>query len=97
MHSTGTGPSHSKWSSGLPGMRWRWPRLRRLWRVRVLLVPVLLLPDGDQREQPEQWRRVRQQRKAEVVATRFVRGVYSRPGAGAHAGPQQYRKSSEAA
>lgn len=85
MHSTSIWPSLSKCCSGLPCV----PRpLRRLQWLRVVLVPVLLLPVGHQRERTEQWRRVRQQRKAEVVATRFVCGVHACRGAGTHASPQ---------
>ena len=53
----------------------------------VVLVPVLL-PVGEQWGRPEQRRRVRQQRKAELVASRFVRGVHAYRGAGTHAGPR---------
>jgi hypothetical protein len=90
MHSTSIWPSHSERSSGLPCMRWRrWP----LQRLQQLLVPVLLLA-GEQRGRPEQRRRVRQQRKAEMVASRFVRGVHACRGAGTHADPRDRRKAS---
>ena len=52
-----------------------WP-LQRLQQLRVVLVPVLLLVGGH-RGRPEQHRRVRRQRKAEMVASRFVRGVHA--------------------
>ena len=81
MHSTSIWPSLSERCSGLPCMRWPLPRLQRL---RVILALVLLLPIGEQRER---WRRVRQQRKAEMVASRFVRGLYACRGANTHAGP----------
>ena len=72
MHSTSTRPSHGERSSGLPCMRWR---LSRLGRLRIVLVPVLLSA-ADHRRRPEQRRRVRQQRKAALVASRFIR-VYT--------------------
>jgi hypothetical protein len=60
---------------------WLWP----LWRLRVVLVPVLLvpvlLPATEQRGRLEQRRRVRQQRTAVLVATRFVRVVHACRGA----------------
>src|SRR5438876_3007341 len=89
MHSTSTWPSHSERGSGLPCMRWPLQRLRRL---RVVLVPVLL-PAAEQRRRPEQCRRVRQQRKAELVASRFVRGVHACRGSGTYAGPPQRRET----
>ena len=75
MHSTSIWPSHSERSSGLPCMRWQFWPLQQLRRVRVVL-PVLLLV-GEQRGRKEQCRRVRQQRKAALVASRFVRGVHA--------------------
>src|ERR1700688_205729 len=96
MHSTGTWSSHSERSGGLPCMRWPLRRLRVV-LVPVLhptvLVPVLLLV-GEQRGQPEQRRWIRQQRKAALVASQFVRGVHACRGAGTHAGPRQRRKAS---
>ena len=56
MHSTSIGPSHSERGSGLPCMRWPLQWLQWLW---IVLLPVLLLPVGEQRERPEQWRWVR--------------------------------------
>jgi hypothetical protein len=73
MYSTGIWPSLSERCSGLPSMRWPLSRLRWL---HVVLVPVFL-PVGEQWGRPEQLRRVRQQRKAEMVASRFVRGVHA--------------------
>ena len=55
---------------------------------------VLLLVVGEQRGRPEQRRRVRQQRKAALVASRFVRGVHARRGAGTHADPRERREAS---
>src|SRR5438034_1359058 len=78
MHSTSIWPSHSERGSGLRCMRWPLQRLRRL---RVVLVPVVL-PAAEQRRRPEQCRRVRQQRKAELGASRFVRGVQACRGEG---------------
>ena len=65
-------------------MPWPWP-LQRLQRIRVILSPVQLLPVGEQREQ---WRRVRQQRKAEVVAIWVVCLVHTDPSAVTDASPQ---------
>lgn len=75
MHCTITGPSHSERSSRLPGMRWSLTVVR-LQQLRVELVPVLLLI-VEQWRWPEQRRRIGQQRKAALVASRFVRGVYA--------------------
>jgi len=72
-----------------------WP-LWPLQQLQVVLVPVLLLV-GEQRGRPEQRRRIRQQRKAEMVASWFVLGLHACRGAGTHAGPQQRREPSEAA
>ena len=66
-------------------MSWPLSRLRVVF-VSVVFVSVLL-PASEQRGQRKPWRRVRQQRKAALVARRFVRGVYACRGAGAHAGP----------
>src|SRR5438128_7677058 len=72
MHSSSTGPSDSERSSGLPCMRWPLQGLRRLWVVLLSVPP----PVGEQPGWcPEQRRRVRQQRKAKMVASRFGRGV----------------------
>src|SRR5687767_3007708 len=94
MHSTSTGPSLRECGSGLPGLSWQ---LSGLPVVLVLLpflllfvFPVLLLVRGRR----EQRRRVRQRRKAEVVASRFVRGVHACRGAGAHADPRKRREAS---
>jgi hypothetical protein len=76
MYSTGIWPSLSERSSGLPCMRWPPWRLPRLRWQHVVLVPVLL-PVDEHWGRPEQRRRVRQQRKAEMVASRFVRGVHA--------------------
>src|SRR4051812_6148337 len=98
MHSTSTWPSLSERCGGLPRMPWplwlqRLQQLLRVALVPVLLVPVLLVV-GEQRRRPEQRRWVRQQRKAEMVASRFVRGLHACRGAGTHAGPRQRRKAS---
>jgi hypothetical protein len=72
-----------------------WP-LSRL-RVVLVLLPVLLavlLPVGEQRGRPEQRRRVRQQRKAEMVTSRFVLVVHACRGARTHAHPRKRRKAS---
>lgn len=86
MYSTSKWPSLSERGSGLPCMsRWRlWP-LQRLWVVFVLLVAVILLV-GERRGRPKQRRWVRQPRKAEMVAIRFVRDLHAYRGAGAYAG-----------
>ena len=84
MHSTSKRPSHSESCSGLSRMSWP---------LQVVLVP-FLLPVGEQRGWPEQRRRVGQQRKAALVASRFVRGVHACRGAGAHAGPRKRREAS---
>lgn len=74
MYSTSTRTSNSEWSSGLPCMRWR---LSQLWWLRFfVLVPVLLSAE-EQLERPEQRRRVQPQRKAALVASRFVRVVHA--------------------
>src|SRR5437762_2055540 len=74
MHSSSTGPSDSEQSSGLPCMRWPLQGLRRLWVVLLSVPP----PVGEQPGWcPEQRRRVRQQRKAKMVASRFGRGVHT--------------------
>ena len=73
-----------------------WPlqRSQQLQRLRaVVLVPVLLLV-GEQRGRPEQRRRVRQKRKAKLVASRFVRGVHACRSAGTHADPRKCREAS---
>ncbi len=70
MHSTSIWPSHSERCSGLPSMWWPLSRLRRL-LVSVLFVSVLL-PAAEQWRREQQRRRVRQKRKAEMVASRFV-------------------------
>jgi hypothetical protein len=59
-------------------------------RLRVVLVPVYLLLIE---ERPEHGRRARQQRKACLVASRFVRGLHAYRGASTHAGPQQRREA----
>ena len=87
MHSTSIWTSLSERCSGLPCMRWpRWP-LQRLQRLLVIFAPVLLLSVGEQRGRRKQWRRVRQQRKAEMVASRFVRDLHACRGANTHAVP----------
>jgi TIR domain len=53
----------------MPWLLWPLQRLQQLQQLRVVLVPVLLLV-GEQRGRPEQRRRVRQQRKAKLVASR---------------------------
>src|SRR5258708_4899164 len=93
MHSTSKGPSHSERGSGLPRMWWPLSRLRVVLVLLPLLLAVLFLV-GEQRGRPEQRRRVRQQRKAEMVASRFVRVVHACRGAGTHAHPRQRRKAS---
>lgn len=80
MHSTSTGPSLSERCGSLPCMP------RPLQRLRVVFAPVLLHPAW---EWPEQWWRFRpKQREAEMVATRFLRGLHACRGAGTHAGSQ---------
>src|SRR5437870_340543 len=65
MHSSSTGPSDSERSRGVPCMRWPLQGLRRLWVVLLSVPP----PVGEQPGWcPEQRRRVRQQRKAKMVA-----------------------------
>ena len=76
-------------------MSWPLSRLQIVF-VSVLFVPVLL-PAAEQRRRAEQWRRVRQKRKAELVASRIVRVVHAYRSAGTHAGPPQRREQSGAA
>lgn len=96
MHSTGAGPSHSERGSGLPRMWWPLSRIQVvLVLLPILLVPVLLDVRGQWRRS-EQCQRVRQQRKAPVVAGKFVSGIHACPGGRAHACSQQCRESSEA-
>ena len=52
---------------------WRLPRL--WWLHAVVLVPVLL-PVGEQWGQLKR-RQIQQQRKAQMVASRFLRGVHA--------------------
>lgn len=74
MYSTITGPSLIERCSELPCMQWPlWP-LPRLQQLRVVLVPILLLVGKRWREQQG---RVWQQRQAEMVASRFVRGLHA--------------------
>jgi hypothetical protein len=92
MHSTSKRPSLSERCSELPRMRWPlWPP-QQLQQLRVVLAPVLL-PVGEQRGRPER-RRVKQQRKAKVVASRFVPLVHACRSAGTHAGPRERREAS---
>jgi hypothetical protein len=96
MHSTSIWPPLSERCSGLPCMWWPlWP-LYRLQQLRVVLAPVLFLV-GERWGRPEQRRRVRQQRKAKLVASRFVPVVHACRSAGTHTGPPQRRKPSAAA
>jgi len=88
MHSTSTGPPLSQRGRELPRMRWPLPRLQQLQQLRVVFASVLLLA-GEQRQ------RVQHQRKAEMVASRFVRGVHTCRGAGTHADPRSRRKASD--
>jgi hypothetical protein len=89
MHSSSTGPSDSERSSGLPCMRWPLQGLRRLWVVLLSVPPAV----GEQPGWcPEQRRRVRQQRKAKMVASRFGRGVHTCRGAGTQAGCESVEK-----
>jgi hypothetical protein len=72
-------------------MSWPLSRLRVLF-ASVLFVSVLL-PTAEQRRQPEQWRWVWWQRKAEMVASRFGFGVHACRGADAHAVPRKHREA----
>jgi hypothetical protein len=76
MYSTDTWPSLSERESGLPCMWWPLSRLRAILVLLSVLLSVLLAV-GEQRGRPEQCRRVRQQRKAALVASRFVGGVHA--------------------
>jgi hypothetical protein len=96
MHGTCTGPSLSERGCELPCMRQPLWTLWRLQQLRDVLVPVLLL-FWEQWGRPEQRRRVQQQRKASLVASRIVSGLHAYRGAGTYAGPQQRREPSEAA
>ena len=79
MHSTSRGPSFSKRCSGLPCMPWPlwslWRRLQQL-QLHVVLVAVLLNV-WEQWWRSDKRRRVWQQWKAEMVASRFVRRVHA--------------------
>lgn len=79
MHNTSRRPSLSERCGELPCMPWQLgsPRLQlQFVFVAVLLLPILLVA-REQRGRPEQRRRVRQSRKAEMVASRFVRDVHA--------------------
>lgn len=78
MHSTSRRPSLSPGCGELPCVPWQLgsPRLQlQFVLVAVLLLPILLV-DREQRGRPER-RRVRQSRKAQMVASRFVRDVHA--------------------
>lgn len=96
MHSTRKGPSLSGSCSGLPRMWWPLEGLR-LRRLQFVLGPVVLVPVlphvGEQWGQPEQRRRLRQQLKAALVASQFIRGVHACRSAGTNASPRQCRKA----
>jgi protein-S-isoprenylcysteine O-methyltransferase Ste14 len=96
MHSTSTGPSNSERCRELPSMRWPLSRIRILVLLAVLFTVLLavLFTVGDQQQRREQWRRVQQERKTELVASGFVRFVHACRGAGAHAGPRKRREAS---
>ena len=89
MHGTSIWPSHIECRGGLPCVRWPQP-LQRVQRLRVVHVPVLLLPGRQQRGRPQQQRRVRQKRKAALVASWFVRVLHARPSAVTHANPPNH-------
>ena len=65
-----------------------WPLSRLLVVFDSFLFVSVLLPAAEQRKQLQQRRRVRQQRKAKMVAIRFVRGVYDCPSAVTHTNPR---------
>ncbi len=90
MHSSSTGPPHGEWGSGLPRMRWPFSRLRRL---RVVPDPILLPVLEQWKRRRERWR-IRQQRKAALVASRFVRGIHACRGANANANPRERGEAS---
>ena len=76
MYSTGIWPSLGERSSGLPCMPWPlWRRLQQL-QLHVVLVAVLLHV-WEQWWRSDKRRRVWQQWKAEMVASRFVRRVHA--------------------
>jgi hypothetical protein len=81
MHSTSIWPSHSKRRRGLPRVSWSLSRLRIVF---VLFVSILL-PAAEHRQKRWRWRRIRQQRKAALVASRFDLGIYDYRGARTHA------------
>src|SRR6516162_1096899 len=99
MHSTSGRPSLGERRSELPRMPWPLGEPLRRLQLPIVLAPFLLtaLPVvGEQRGRrgrQKQRRRLRQKRKATLVASRFVRVVYTRRSAGAHAGPRKRREA----
>ena len=76
MHGTGAGPSHGERSRLLSCVR----------RLRFVLASVLLpagVPRPEHRRRHEQWRRVPQQRAAELVSEQLLRGLHARRSADA--------------
>ena len=86
MHSTSTRPSLGERCSRLSSMPWPFQRLQ------IVFVSALLLHAGERPHQSQQFRQ--QQCEAEVVTTRFLRGLHACRGAGTNADPQQGREPS---